>query len=90
MKTFLLIWFGQFISQIGTALTRFALLLWVYQQNQQAGLFECFQSPAYAAVTTLLVDKRQYARINALRSLAQNGAEVIAPSWPGCSSFGWG
>ena len=148
MKTFLLIWFGQFISQIGTALTRFALLLWVYQQNQQAmdvalfglfaflpslllsplagvwvdrwdrrkvmlwadagagvmtalllgllhydqlqmwhlyvaqllaGLFECFQSPAYAAATTLLVDKRQYARINALRSLAQNGAEVIAP-----------
>ncbi|MCE7982925.1 MAG: MFS transporter [Caldilinea sp. CFX5] len=148
MKTFLMIWFGQFISQIGTALTRFALLLWVYQQNQQAmdvalfglfaylpalllnplagvwvdrldrrkvmlwadagagvmtalllglqlndqlqmwhlygaqllaGIFECFQTPAYAAATTLLVDKGQYARINALRSLAQNGAEVIAP-----------
>ena len=35
MKTFLTIWFGQLISQIGTALTRFALLLWVYQSNQR-------------------------------------------------------
>lgn len=38
MKTFLLIWVGQFISQIGTALTRFALLLWVYQLCRGAHL----------------------------------------------------
>jgi MFS transporter, DHA3 family, macrolide efflux protein len=148
MKTFLIIWFGQFVSQIGTALTRFALLIWVYQQNQRAmdvallgffsflpsllvsplagvwvdrldrrkvmmwadagagfmtallltlhshdrlhlwhlyaaqllaGLFECFQSPAYTAMTTGLVDKTSYARINGLRAMAQNGALVIAP-----------
>lgn len=148
MKVFLLIWFGQFISQIGTTLTRFALLIWVYQQHQRAtdvallgffaflpallvspvagvwvdrldrrkvmvwadvgaglttlfllalhhnhqlqvwhlyaaqllaGIFESFQSPAYAALTTSLVDKVHYARINGLRSLAQNGAQVIAP-----------
>lgn len=148
MKTFLMIWFGQFISQTGSALTRFALLIWVYQQNQRAmdvallgfftflpallvsplagvwvdrldrrkvmlwadagaglmtalllalhfndqlqmwhlygaqllaGVFECFQTPAYAALSTLLVDKTQYARINGLRSLAQWGAQVIAP-----------
>jgi MFS family permease len=148
MKTFLIIWFGQFISQIGTALTRFALLIWVYQQNQRAmdvallgfftflpallvsplagvwvdrldrrkvmlwadagaglmtallltllfndqlavwhlyaaqlfaGIFECFQTPAYAAMTTVLVDKKEYARINGLRSFAQYGAQVIAP-----------
>jgi hypothetical protein len=148
MKTFLIIWFGQFISQIGTALTRFALLIWVYQQNQRAmdvallgfftflpallvsplagvwvdrldrrkvmlwadagaglmtallltlllneqlavwhlyaaqllaGIFECFQTPAYAAMITLLVEKKEYARINGLRSFAQYGAQVIAP-----------
>ncbi|RIK30845.1 MAG: MFS transporter [Chloroflexi bacterium] len=148
MKTFLVIWFGQFISQIGTALTRFALLIWVYQQHHRAmdvallgffaflpallvspvagvwvdrldrrkvtlwadagaglmtalllaihlndglqvwhlyaaqllaGIAECFQNPAYAAMTTLLVDKSHYARINGLRSLAHNGALVVAP-----------
>jgi MFS family permease len=148
MKTFLIIWFGQFVSQIGTALTRFALLVWLYQQTGSAmdvallgffsflpaflispfagvwvdrldrrkvmlladtgaglttvallglystgnlqiwhlyavqvlaGVFESFQSPAYAATTTLLVTKEQYARINGLRSLAQYGSLVIAP-----------
>lgn len=148
MKTFLTIWSGQFVSQTGTALTRFALLIWVYQQHQRAmdvallgfftflpsllvsplagvwvdrldrrkvmiwadagaglmtlillmlhvngqlqvwqlygaqllaGVFECFQIPAYGALTTLLVDKSHYTRINALRSIAQYGAQVIAP-----------
>jgi hypothetical protein len=56
------------------------LQMWhLYGAQLLAGLFECFQSPAYGAATTLLVEKRHYARINALRSLAQNGAEVIAP-----------
>lgn len=36
MKTFLMIWAGQFVSQIGTALTRFALLVWLYQQTGSA------------------------------------------------------
>ncbi len=36
MKTFLIIWSGQFTSRIGTALTRFALLIWLYQQTQSA------------------------------------------------------
>lgn len=148
MKTFLVIWSGQFVSQVGTALTRFALLIWVYQQHQRAmdvallgffsflpallvspvagvwvdrldrrkvmlwadagaglmtmlllalyandrlevwhlyaaqfvsGLSESFQGPAYAATTTLLVNKGDYGRINGLRSLAHYGALVIAP-----------
>lgn len=36
MKTFIIIWFGQFVSRIGTAMTRFALLIWVYQQTGSA------------------------------------------------------
>lgn len=36
IKTFLIIWSGQFVSRIGTALTRFALLIWAYQQTESA------------------------------------------------------
>lgn len=33
LKVFTLIWFGQFVSQIGSGLTGFALGVWVYQQT---------------------------------------------------------
>jgi DHA3 family macrolide efflux protein-like MFS transporter len=33
MRLFLIIWAGQFVSQIGTALTRFALLVWLYGES---------------------------------------------------------
>jgi MFS transporter, DHA3 family, macrolide efflux protein len=36
MKTFLIIWFGQLISRVGTAMTRFALLIWAYEQTGSA------------------------------------------------------
>jgi MFS family permease len=36
MKTFTIIWFGQFVSLVGTAMTRFALLIWAYQQTHNA------------------------------------------------------
>jgi MFS transporter, DHA3 family, macrolide efflux protein len=56
------------------------LSVWhLYAAQLFAGVFECFQAPAYAATTTLLVEKTHYARINGLRSFAQYGAQVIAP-----------
>ncbi len=36
MQKFTLIWFGTLISLFGTATTRFALLIWAYQQTGQA------------------------------------------------------
>jgi MFS family permease len=33
LRVFLLIWFGQFVSRTGTALTRFALLIWAFEQT---------------------------------------------------------
>src|SRR5687768_621944 len=33
MRAFLLIWFGQFISLIGSSLTSFALGVWVYERT---------------------------------------------------------
>lgn len=35
-KTFTIIWLGLLVSFIGSAMTRFALLVWAYQQTQQA------------------------------------------------------
>ena len=39
MRTFLTIWFGQFVSQIGSALSGFALGVWVYQTTGSATKF---------------------------------------------------
>jgi MFS transporter, DHA3 family, macrolide efflux protein len=36
MCTFTRIWIGQFGSLLGTAMTRFALLVWVYEQTGKA------------------------------------------------------
>ncbi len=36
LSAFLLIWAGQVVSQTGTAMTRFALLVWVYEQTGRA------------------------------------------------------
>lgn len=152
MKTFLTIWLGQFVSRIGTAMTRFALLIWAYEQTGSAtsvallgfvaflpmvlisplagvwidrfdrriililsdlsaglmtvamlvlvvtgqlalwhlylitglaGAFEAFQYPAYTAVTSTLLPAEQYGRGNGLRSLADFGAQVLAPALGG-------
>ncbi|WP_374688166.1 MFS transporter [Promineifilum sp.] len=148
IRTFLIIWFGQFVSRVGTAMTRFALLIWAYQQTGAAttvallGFFafvpyilfspiagvwvdrldrrlimlftdlgaglitaallvlyftdtlaiwhlyaaealtaalDAFQEPAYGAASTVLLPKEFYARGNGLRSMAQEGARVLAP-----------
>lgn len=148
MRTFTIIWFGQFASLIGTAMTRFALLIWAYDQTGSAtavallgffsyapyvlasplagdwvdrldrrlvmvaadtgaalmtltllllyaagalqiwhlfaaqafsGVFDAFQLPAYTAATTTLLPRRQYARASGMRSLADAGAQVLAP-----------
>ena len=33
MKTFIIFWIGQFVSQLGSEMTRFVLLIWAYQQQ---------------------------------------------------------
>ncbi len=39
MQVFILIWFGQFVSLIGSGLTRFALGVWVYQSSGKVTQF---------------------------------------------------
>lgn len=36
MRIFTIIWLGQLVSMVGTAMTRFALLIWAYQQTGEA------------------------------------------------------
>ena len=36
MRTFLIVWSGQFVSLIGTGLTTFALAIWVFQETGSA------------------------------------------------------
>lgn len=36
LRIFFIIWLGQFVSIIGTAMTRFALIIWAYQQTGSA------------------------------------------------------
>ena len=152
MRTFTVIWFGQLVSLIGTAMTRFALLIWAYDQTGSAtavallgffsyapyvlaspiagdwvdrfdrrlvmiaadsgaalmtvtllllyaagllqiwhlfaaqalsGVFDAFQLPAYTAATTTLLGREQYTRASGMRSLADAGAQILAPALAG-------
>lgn len=148
LRTFLLIWFGQTVSQLGSAMTRFALIIWIWEQTGEAtplalvtffssvpgvlanlaagtlvdrwnrktvimvsdlgaglstvllllllsggqlqlwhlyltgalaGIFGTFQSLAFFASATLLVDKSDYARASSLMGLSGYIAMIGAP-----------
>jgi MFS transporter, DHA3 family, macrolide efflux protein len=54
METFLTIWIGQVVSLFGTAMTRFALMIWVYEQTENAtalALLGFFAFISYAVVS---------------------------------------
>src|SRR5512147_3199300 len=36
MQTFMIIWAGQLVSLLGSAMTRFALMIWAYEQTHEA------------------------------------------------------
>jgi len=159
VRIFLVIWLGQFVSRVGTAMTRFALLIWAYQQTGAAttvallGFFgflpyvllaplagvwvdrldrrkvmlladlgagvvtggllalyfagelaiwhiyaaeaitavlDAFQGPAYSAASTLLLPKELYGRASGLRSMAEDGARILAPVLAGLLVAGVG
>ncbi len=63
MKTFLWIWLSQLLSIFGSAMTRFALIIWAYRQTGQAttlALMSFFNAGAYVLFSPLagvLVDR---------------------------------
>ncbi len=149
---FTIVWFGQFVSMVGTGMTQFAITIWAYQLTGQAtalalvgffafapvvlfsplagaivdrvprkavmiasdlaaglstvallilhltghlrlwhlfatgflaGVFGSFQFPAYSAAISLMMEKRHYARANAMLGLAEAASGVIAPMLAG-------
>ncbi len=149
---FSVMWAGQFVSLIGTSMTRFALTIWAFQTTGSATVlalvgffsfapavlfsplagvlvdrwprksvliisdagagfatlillilaqtgnlaiwhlflagaiastFESFQFPAFSAAITTMVNKEQYARTSAMRSVADSASTIIAPIMAG-------
>jgi MFS transporter, DHA3 family, macrolide efflux protein len=63
LRTFLIVWFGQFVSLIGSSMTRFALIIWIYTQTGDAldlALLGFFSYGGYALASLfsgVLVDR---------------------------------
>ncbi len=69
MQKFTIIWFGQMLSMFGTATTRFALLVWAYQQTGEAttvallGFFSFILYVLLSPVAGVLIDRFDRRRI---------------------------
>jgi len=60
------------------------LQIWhLYAAGFFAATFESFQFPAYSAAITTMVDKKHYARANAMLGLAASASGIIAPMFAG-------
>ncbi|MBE2237379.1 MAG: MFS transporter [Caldilineaceae bacterium] len=63
MTAFLIIWIGQFVSLLGTAMTRFALTIWAFQETGQAttlalvGFFSFAPTLIFSPLAGALVDR---------------------------------
>lgn len=81
MRTFGLVWFGQTISIVGSALTSFALYVWVYQQTGSVTQYAMIN--VFASVTGLLIGPYSGVAVDRydrrrLMLLADVGAAVIS------------
>jgi len=69
MLTFVIIWLGQLVSIVGTSMSRFALVIWVWQQTGAAtavtliGVFTTVPSLLLVLVAGALVDRWDRKRV---------------------------
>lgn len=83
MEIFTLIWFGELVSIIGTAMTRFALLIWAYEQIGKAsttallGFFSILPYVFFSPAAGAIVDRFDRKKIMIFSDLAA-GATTIA------------
>jgi MFS family permease len=83
MTAFGIVWFGQFVSMLGTGMTRFALTIWAYQVTGSATALAlvAFFSFAPALLTAplagALVDRWNRKLVMALSDLAAGLASVV-------------
>src|SRR5689334_4206515 len=77
MRTFLIIWVGQLVSLIGSAMTSFALGVWIFQQTGSATQFAlnvvCFFLPGVvlAPISGIVTDRYS-------RRLVMMASDVLA------------
>ena len=80
LSTFLIIWFGQLVSLLGTRMTTFALLIWAYQQTESAtsvallGFFAFVSSVLVSPFAGVWVDRWDRRRV---MLLADTGAGLM-------------
>ena len=80
MRTFLVVWFGQLVSQIGTAMSTFALLIWIYERTGRAttvallGFFWFVPVIALGPLAGVWIDRHDRRRI---MLLADTGAAAM-------------
>ena len=66
MQVFTTVWFGQFISLLGTAMTNFALMIWAYEQVGRAttlallGFFSIMPYILFSPLAGALVDRVEW------------------------------
>lgn len=82
--TFSIIWFGQLVSMLGTGMTRFALMIWAYQQTGSAttlallGFFAWLPYIAVSPVAGVWVDKLDRRQVLILADLCSGLLTLFA------------
>ncbi len=83
MSNFIVIWFGQLVSLVGTAMTQFALTIWVWQQTGQAttlalmGFFAFAPTILLSPLAGALVDRLDRKLVMMLSDLGAGLATIV-------------
>ncbi|MEZ4668892.1 MAG: MFS transporter [Anaerolineae bacterium] len=83
MKKYTVIWFGQMLSMFGTAATRFALLIWAYQQTGKAtplallGFFSFILFVLASPFAGVIVDRVDRRKVMVAADLGSAGMTAI-------------
>ncbi|MBE9166425.1 MFS transporter [Pleurocapsales cyanobacterium LEGE 06147] len=90
MRTFIIIWFGQLVSTIGSEMTGFALILWAWEQTGSAtalalvGFFSQLPRIPIALVAGLIVDRLNRKHLMILGCV---GWYSLSSDWTGWDFF---
>ncbi len=63
LRTFVIVWSGQFVSTIGSSMTSFAIEIWAWEITEKAtaltlvGFFGLLPSLIIASITGIIVDR---------------------------------
>ena len=83
MRAFAIIWFGQLISILGSAMTGFAVTIWVYQETEKAtalalvGFFFVTPLLLLSPVAGALVDRHNRRLMMMLSDLASGASTIV-------------